>query len=649
MANKSITVRILGDASNLVGALRDSESEVGSWAGRLGPLAAAGAAAAGAAVGAALVKGTLDALDSQAITDRLGSSLGLSDAEAERLGGIAGDLYANAYGDSFSGVADVLRTAVQVGIPEGELEALTGQAFSLEGAFGGAAGEYLTLAGQLQSQGLTSSVTEGLDFITTSFQQLPAEMQGPLTEAVAEYGTFLDGLGFSTEESFGFLTAAAADGEFALDKAGDAVKEFGIRSTDMSTASVAAYEAIGLDAKSMSDQILAGGDTAGAAFDTIIDGLLGIKDPTEQANAAIALFGTPLEDLGVDKIPDFLGSLGDLGAGFEDVAGASAELDAQLNDNLGTKIESLKRQAFQGLADVAEKFVIPALETMIPLVVQLGQFVADNIEYFAAAALGITIALVPAFIAWAASAGAAAIATLTAAAPVIAIGVAVAALAAGLVWAYQNVDFFHAAVDAVASFMKDTLWPIIKTIVGAYISFYGAVINAVRGLIGDLIPAVGAVIGWFGDLIAKAIEVAGQIKDGFDEVVDFVTGLPDRIATAASGMFDGIKEAFRSALNWIIGKWNDLSFSLPSVDTPFGSFGGFTLDTPDIRKFHDGGIVPGRYGEEVFAILQAGETVRTREQEAALGRGITIENFYAADRPLFEEMAELEARYGVLV
>jgi hypothetical protein len=83
-------------------------------------------------------------------------------------------------------------------------------------------------------------------------------------------------------------------------------------------------------------------------------------------------------------------------------------------------------------------------------------------------------------------------------------------------------------------------------------------------------------------------------------------------AFSFSGMFDGIMGAAKSAFNWLIGKWNNLSFSLPSVDTHIpgvGRIGGWDLGTPDIAYFHTGGIVPGAPGTEVLSMLQAGEKV----------------------------------------
>lgn len=54
-------------------------------------------------------------------------------------------------------------------------------------------------------------------------------------------------------------------------------------------------------------------------------------------------------------------------------------------------------------------------------------------------------------------------------------------------------------------------------------------------------------------------------------------------------IFEQIKNGFRSAINFIIDRWNGLEFDVPGV---FG-FGGFTVGTPDIPRLGDGGIVTG--------------------------------------------------------
>src|SRR5690606_1138799 len=107
--------------------------------------------------------------------------------------------------------------------------------------------------------------------------------------------------------------------------------------------------------------------------------------------------------------------------------------------------------------------------------------------------------------------------------------------------------------------------------------------------------------GWIGD-------VRDWIVDRFTKIVDFVKGLPGKIRSAASGMWDGIKHAFRSAINWIIDKWNNLSFTLPGVNIPgLGKVGGFTLNTPNIPRLAQGGIVPATPGGRIVRVAEAGQ------------------------------------------
>jgi hypothetical protein len=121
------------------------------------------------------------------------------------------------------------------------------------------------------------------------------------------------------------------------------------------------------------------------------------------------------------------------------------------------------------------------------------------------------------------------------------------------------------------------LWTMIG---GWFVSLFAGWWALFTGFWSGVFSAVGSAWGW----------IVGK----WNAMVSFVTGLPGRIAGAASGMWDGIKNAFRGALNWIIDRWNGLSFRLPSVDVPgFGKVGGFTLSTPNIRRFATGGIASG--------------------------------------------------------
>ncbi|QOC55714.1 tape measure protein [Gordonia phage Archimedes] len=97
-------------------------------------------------------------------------------------------------------------------------------------------------------------------------------------------------------------------------------------------------------------------------------------------------------------------------------------------------------------------------------------------------------------------------------------------------------------------------------------------------------------IGWIGD---KVVEVKDMAVNGFNAMVDFVKGLPGRIANAAKGMWDGFKDAFKSAINWIIDGWNSLQFKLPEIDTHIpgvGKIGGSTIGVPQIPRLATGGV-----------------------------------------------------------
>jgi len=122
-------------------------------------------------------------------------------------------------------------------------------------------------------------------------------------------------------------------------------------------------------------------------------------------------------------------------------------------------------------------------------------------------------------------------------------------------------------------------------------------------------------LSWVADAVTKIPAEAEKLAVA---VVNFVGGLPPRIASAAAGMWDGIKDAFRSALNWVISHWNSLKFTLPSLDLgPLGSVGGWTIQVPQIPSFAAGGITPGSYGD-ITGVVHGNEMVLNPSQQANL-------------------------------
>ncbi|ADX32408.1 tail length tape measure protein [Erwinia phage ENT90] len=258
--------------------------------------------------------------------------------------GVSGDIAEIT--EAVSAVRSTLGTLGDVG--EAELDRITRKALDMQTTFGTDTAESIQIAAIMMKNNLAGSSDEAMDLIVSGMQRVSTEMRGELPEILHEYSTHFRNMGFTGAEAMSLLVDMSKQGKFALDKTGDAIKEFSIRGSDMSKNSVAAYKQIGLNAEKMSRDIATGGDKARAAMQKTAKGLLAIKDPAERANAAITLFGTPVEDLSVDQIPAFLGALAGVKNQLGDVSGAAGNMGKTLRDNLSGDVAKLQG-AFSGL------------------------------------------------------------------------------------------------------------------------------------------------------------------------------------------------------------------------------------------------------------------------------------------------------------
>lgn len=648
---------------------------------KMGPLLMAGAAGAGVMIAGALTSAFSSAMEGAGANRKLTAQLGLTPAEAETAGRVAGEIYADAYGDSMGDVSESLGAVLASfdGLSETQLESVTKQAMDLADVFDLDVTRAVSSAGILMKSGLAKDADEAFDLLTRGMQEMPAHLREELLEASDEYGQFFAGLGFSGEKAFGILAAASADGMYGIDKTGDALKELTIRSTDMSQASQDAYAKAGLSADKMSAKFLAGGEASAQAFDELVAGLLAIEDPVERANASIALFGTPLEDLGVQEIPEFLRSLQGMEGGLGDVDGAAAALGDTLHDHAGARIETFKRKALQGLTDFIGGSVLPAAERLAewlgprveeaidkvgPKVESLGVWLAGLWEDVQPVLVTLRDELVPVIEGFVATAVERVgglvewwkevwpdvqetIAVVMDGIAVVVGGVLSAIQtgwdlfgehilsAASLVW-----GMISAVVDGAIKIVQGVIetamalirgdwgaaWDGIKTVLAGV---WDTIVGVVAGGLGLMWEWLKTVAGFVWDLLAAPFNtVKDSIGGAIDGVVGFVRDLPGRIRDGLGTIFDVVSAPFRMAFNEIAKLWNrtvgQLSFSAPSW---VPGIGGKGFSMPKLPEFHDGGVVPGSRGQEVLALLQAGETVRTVEQEAALRRTLSLGAF----------------------
>ena len=93
----------------------------------------------------------------------------------------------------------------------------------------------------------------------------------------------------------------------------------------------------------------------------------------------------------------------------------------------------------------------------------------------------------------------------------------------------------------------------------------------------------------------------------WDKIVSTVQAIPGRIASVAANMWNGIKNSFRSAINFIIDGWNSLSFGIPSVSIPgLGKIGGGSVGVMRVPHLAQGGIVPATPGGRLVLVGEAG-------------------------------------------
>ena len=231
--------------------------------------------------------------------------------------------------------------------------------------------------------------------------------------------------------------------------------------------------------------------------------------------------------------------------------------------------------------------MVPAFESFAPTVETIATVVWDVTSAIADfltendLLLPILGAIATAFVAWGISAAVASISTWSLAAavaavnlPLIAVVAAIALLVAGVIYAYRNWGWFRDAVDAVASFMTDTLWPILKD-VGAWImdtlvptvvtitttfwNFTTEVAGFIATLatkIWDFVTAVGEVASAIWDKIQDIIGFFLELKNGIlEKLGNAGTMLLDKGKAIINGLFDGIKFVWRN----IVEPWLDIS------------------------------------------------------------------------------------------
>jgi hypothetical protein len=191
------------------------------------------------------------------------------------------------------------------------------------------------------------------------------DYSGELIDSINEYSVQFSKLGFSADDMFNVFQQGADNGAWNLDKVGDAVKEFSIRSIDGSKTTTEAFEALGLDADEMMATFAAGGDDASIAFQGVLTALMEMDDQVQRDALGVSLFGTQWEDLGTDA----MAALADINSEAYNTEDALGKINEVKYDNMTDAFEGIKRQA--------EVSLLPLASTIANAFVKIAPVIGD--------------------------------------------------------------------------------------------------------------------------------------------------------------------------------------------------------------------------------------------------------------------------------
>lgn len=326
-----------------------------------------GTAAATAAIGAATFAVNFgDNL--QKSLNGVQTSVGLTDEQMAGMKGTMVDIYNNNFGESFEDIGIAMaEVAKQTGLLGEDLQGLTETALLMRDTFGFEVVDSVRAADMMITQFGVSGET-AYDLIAQG-AQYGLDKNGDLLDTINEYSGQFSAMGFSADEMFNMLVNGSESGTFSVDKLGDAVKEFSIRTKDGSETSRDAFETLGLNADEMFANFAAGGETGKAAFTAVNEKLMSMTDPMEQNRLGVALYGTAWEDLGAAGVQAMTDTTGAIQETSENLT--LMDLNETKYNTFGEALAGIGRQLQTGI-------LLPISDQLLPKLGELTDAFAEK-------------------------------------------------------------------------------------------------------------------------------------------------------------------------------------------------------------------------------------------------------------------------------
>lgn len=223
--------------------------------------------------------------------------------------------------DYNKGIEEATRKTMQfTGLFGDEMKSVRSQALAISETFGVDFGETLQSANVMSKQ-FGISVSESLKLLQDGFVAGANASDGFL-ENVKEYPTYLKEAGLNAEQFVAISTNATKQGIFS-DKGLDTIKEGNLRLREMTTATAAALDGIGISSEKVQKELQNGSKTTFDIMQEVGNKLKEYPASSAKVGKAIAdIFGGPGEDAGLKYIE----TLGDIEMNMDKVKEQSSDV-----------------------------------------------------------------------------------------------------------------------------------------------------------------------------------------------------------------------------------------------------------------------------------------------------------------------------------
>lgn len=246
--------------------------------------------------------------------------------------------------DYNAGLVEATRLTQQfTGKSGDDLKAFRNEVQAVADSFGADFRETLIATNAL-SQQFGISANEALQLVKDGFLS-GADANGEFLDTLKEYPAYFKEAGISADQFVAIVAQTNKMGIFS-DKGVDAIKEANLRLREMTTATAAALDGIGISSEQVQKDLQTGTKTTFDVIQDVSAKLAELPDNAATVGAAIAdIFGGPGEDAGLQ----YLRTLKDISTNMDEVKGKAGILAQLQEEQLQSQIEL--QNALSGLFD----------------------------------------------------------------------------------------------------------------------------------------------------------------------------------------------------------------------------------------------------------------------------------------------------------